>query len=816
MKKLLRFVVLITLLVSGCATSTSSNSSSFVSESTTSNITSSIDNTTSTIPSIDSEGEKMEVVSKLVNEANSEIIDNPNYPTKDVFVADVVLDKEHGFEIDNTGYHPIDTILQNAIDALYERGGGTIYLPHGTYKITSRIELKPYINLRGDYVDPDSANGDYGTLLSCEVKSTTEDIGTKVNVFRMLGSTALIGLTFYYPDQYLDILAPYGYTVEIPGGMTLDSCTVFTLQDITFLNSYKGVCASITGGSITHEQLHLSNVKGTCLRVGAYLTNSSEVGTFDNIYFSPKYWANAGKKYNSPHVQTIIDFISRNSVGMVLGDLEWQEITNVLIENYHTGIYFIDGTRNTSYHMAFIGQFYNLIIKNAKYGIYVTKLYENMGIDFCQSYIEGSEYSVMSSSPYNYGCLKISKSTLVGKTAGVNIYYNNEKRVERDVKEWDEGIYNLPKKDLFDVYSTYGVDILGTTDASEKIQLALDEANKNGGGIVYLRGGFYRLEKPLHVYANTQLRGCFNSLSQCQAGNSRGTFLLVHHSLNVEDSQNAEAIITLEGENSGVTGLRIGFPEFNLFERKYTVTTIPTLPFAIRGKGSGNYATNIYIPGAYNGVEMKGNNFIVKKVLGCFFNVGYSLEGDNGLLSGCLSNGASTLKPGSDKISDFDSWGNFSYRVTVLQTYIYDLTRGKTTLIVVNNSNNLNINHVFTFGTRTFIKASNSNIEFYNVGFDSQPVLQGMMFDLVDTKAVVYNMLRDNCSTDHESVFIRLEGSSNISVYNIILLLQANAGRFKGNIVNNSKVALEEIAGDKPFNLEKIWKAPIDYTYVEY
>ena len=91
-----------------------------------------------------------------------------------------------------------------------------------------------------------------------------------------------------------------------------------------------------------------------------------------------------------------------------------------------------------------------------------------------------------------------------------------------------------------------------------------------------------------------------------------------------------------------------------------------------------------------------------------------------------------------------------------------------------------------------------------------------MMFDLVDTKAVVYNMLRDNCSTDHESVFIRLEGSSNISVYNIILLLQANAGRFKGNIINNSKVALEEIAGDNPFNLEKIWKSPIDYTYVEY
>ena len=109
----------------------------------------------------------MEVVSKLVSNATPEIINNQKYPTKDVFVADIVLDAEHGFAIDNTGYYEIDTILQNTIDALYERGGGTIYLPHGNYKITSRIEVKPYINIRGDYMDPEKANGDYGTVIHC-------------------------------------------------------------------------------------------------------------------------------------------------------------------------------------------------------------------------------------------------------------------------------------------------------------------------------------------------------------------------------------------------------------------------------------------------------------------------------------------------------------------------------------------------------------------------------------------------------------------------------------------------------------------------
>lgn len=213
---------------------------------------------------------------------------------------------------------------------------------------------------------------------------------------------------------------------------------------------------------------------------------------------------------------------------------------------------------------------------------------------------------------------------------------------------------------------------------------------------------------------------------------------------------------------------------------------------------------------------MIGNNFIVKKVLGCFFNVGYSLSGDHGLLTGSLSNGACTLKPGSDKIDDFKAWGNISYRLTVLQSYIYDLTRGKTTLIKADDCIDLNVNHVFTFGTRTFIQATNSEIEFYNVGFDSQPVLQGAMFDLNNTKAIVFNMLRDNCATDHEQVFIKSQGDSNITIYNIILLLQANAGRFKGNIINNEKVSLTELAGDSPVNLEKIWKAKINYTYVDY
>ena len=110
-----------------------------------------------------------------------------------------------------------------------------------------------------------------------------------------------------------------------------------------------------------------------------------------------------------------------------------------------------------------------------------------------------------------------------------------EKREENKIKKWDNGDYILPVLKLYDVYRLYNADITGIKDTSDAIQKALDDAHQNGGGIVYLRAGYYRLEKPLTVYANTQLRGCANALGQCQAGNSRGTFLLVHHSLGIEN-----------------------------------------------------------------------------------------------------------------------------------------------------------------------------------------------------------------------------------------------------------------------------------------
>ena len=61
----------------------------------------------------------------FVKEASAELITN-NYERDDVFVADIILDKAHGYDIDNTGVNSATQVIQEAIDEMSSRGGGTV------------------------------------------------------------------------------------------------------------------------------------------------------------------------------------------------------------------------------------------------------------------------------------------------------------------------------------------------------------------------------------------------------------------------------------------------------------------------------------------------------------------------------------------------------------------------------------------------------------------------------------------------------------------------------------------------------------------
>jgi len=91
------------------------------------------------------------------------------FPAEDVVVADwVVTDTQFG--ADNTGTQDATVAIQAAIDSCFSHKGGTVWIPAGTYKVTGTIEVRNIVTLRGDWRDPDNGSGNYGTVISAQLK----------------------------------------------------------------------------------------------------------------------------------------------------------------------------------------------------------------------------------------------------------------------------------------------------------------------------------------------------------------------------------------------------------------------------------------------------------------------------------------------------------------------------------------------------------------------------------------------------------------------------------------------------------------------
>jgi hypothetical protein len=205
------------------------------------------------------------------------VIVETKYDSPNVVVADIVITE--AYQADNTGGADCTPAIKEAISFLKQKGGGTIYFPEGKYRVTSSIDVPNYITLRGDWHDPDQVkNGDYGTIIYADVPSTTADLP---GLFRLSGSSGVVGMTIYYPAQTMNAVKPYPYTFEIMGGaFSAADHMLQTIQNVTLLNAYKGIAASRTvnpqvevGQSDAHENLLIENLKGTILKTGINAVN---------------------------------------------------------------------------------------------------------------------------------------------------------------------------------------------------------------------------------------------------------------------------------------------------------------------------------------------------------------------------------------------------------------------------------------------------------------------------------------------------------------------------------------------------------------
>ncbi|MET8824505.1 glycosyl hydrolase family 28-related protein [Streptomyces sp. NPDC004610] len=629
------------------------------------------------------------------------------FPTETPVVADF---DARSYGADTTGRKDATDAIQNALYDCRDAGGGTVWLPSGTYRVTDTLEIHSFCTLRGDRRDPDRGSGSYGTVVSADLPSGEDGPA----LFRVGGSAGVIGLTTYYPRQNAQDPIPYGHTFEIPGRAWSgnENYMMSTLSDLTLLNSYRGIGISTyrndRGESASSGQVHesatLRNIKGTVLSEGVRAYNGADVGTWENITFSNAYWAKAPAAYRPP-ARAALDARTRaHATGLVLGDLEWDQFYRISLSDFRTGIHIVPGQR-----AAFTGGFIEADVRRTDVAVRAEDFDSRWGLSFASSTLEGSDFAISNGSQ---AYVKVTGTELTGATEGT------VHRLSGAVPAYDQKPLPRPARAvLYDVTDApfkapAGNGVLPERDATAAVQRALDRAGRDGGGIVYLPAGWYRIDGHLRVPKGVELRGSSAVPNRDLLGASAGTVLMAFEGRGTTAPDTATALITLDGDRAGVRGLRVFHPENN----PAAPGGLKPYPYTVRGDGTGTYVLDIGLTNSWNGIDLAthtNDDFTVRKLAGAYFSHGVSVgESDGGRIEGVLSNGNAVSRVGY-ALPDWVQEKNIFPQVIDVPM------REQAQIVTVDGATGLTLLDVFGYGFHHGLVVDSGEVTAFNLGTDN-------------------------------------------------------------------------------------------------
>ncbi|HEY9046106.1 MAG TPA: discoidin domain-containing protein, partial [Ohtaekwangia sp.] len=159
----------------------------------------------------------------------------------------------------------------------------------------------------------------------------------------------------------------------------------------------------------------------------------------------------------------------------------------------------------------------------------------------------------------------------------------------------------------------------GTTDNTTAIQSALNKAAADGGGIVFLPPGKYKVLGHLVIPSNVELKG---SVDVSTTPTGPGSILEVYADKNNPDG---EAFLKLSA-NSGIRGIVFNYPE-------QLITQLPAIakyPYCIQATGSNTYMINIGMRAVDKGIDLftyPCDNHYIDYIAGHAFDIGLRVGG---------------------------------------------------------------------------------------------------------------------------------------------------------------------------------------------
>jgi hypothetical protein len=213
--------------------------------------------------------------------------------------------------------------IQKALD-LAANAGGKVLLPPGRYLVAGSFHIPPGVTLQGVMESPVWSEPLKGSIILATGGRDKEDAPA---LFEMGHSSAVRGLTVFYPEQQTTNIHAYSWTFHLQGHDN-------TVENITLINSYKGIRVG-PEGNVRHR---IRSVYGCVLRRGILVDACSDIGRIENVQFHCHWWTAAEVGGDWKHVH---EFMWRNCEAFIFGRTDWEYVNNTFVFPVNVGYRFI-------------------------------------------------------------------------------------------------------------------------------------------------------------------------------------------------------------------------------------------------------------------------------------------------------------------------------------------------------------------------------------------------------------------------------------------------------------------------------------------
>ena len=601
------------------------------------------------------------------------------------------------YNFDKTGSSDCSTVIQQALDNLALAGGGTVYIPSGKYRLNNHLIIPNRITLVGDFYGPDAS--DYGTVFLCYKPHDGSTAFYNDSQIHIASNAGINGITFYFPNQNINSVVEYGYTISVFQNAAANLANLF------FINSYNGISINdpTSGGG---ELCNIENVYGTFLENGIRAYSQTDVGYWTNINMSPSYYANALSQYRCSNSTALYKYTRTNLTAFTLGDLDDYGLHHINVDNAEIGIYFPEEcVRPVQAYWGFLN---DVNLTDCLTGVFCKGTYSQGAAVFTHS----SLGEIVNTA--KFGMIKLAKcqwDRILGD--GKTFVEVGSETYEAAPTVDDTNTYNIPNY----LYYFDNFDKSGATDISAALQAEIDKIYT--GGLIVLKNGTYRLDNPITIPDNTMITSFGSAYTRSAHG--EGSNELVKFI-----SYSDDACVKL-GNNSGINGIRI----YNAYRDPDTaynkLSNSQTDNFvAVKGIGNNCFAINSEASYTFTCFDFANvANHYVKYCYGAAYKT-FVKAGVSGKIIASLSNMsflsrvslaayAVANQTALDKYDLFETQGtgsgsNFDFVRNTLRDY--------TTMIVINGSSNEILLNDFAYGYKCLVDTTNSNVLAVNTSID--------------------------------------------------------------------------------------------------